>query len=307
MSGKQKTVETSQSTNQTQTMDTGPWAAQAGYLKDLFGRAQDVSKSGTGQYYPGQLVADRPADTLASDAYIRNLVGSQLPQMNQQMQGAIDWNLGAGRDMANNPYLQSAIRAAQQPVVQAFSSVGGPLAQIRGQFTGASSGGSGTREGIAEGVAMRGLGQTLANQSALMTNQAYQAAEDRAMQSLGMLPGAMQATAYPAQLLAASGAGQQQYGQQVIDSERDRFMYNQQLPWLNLNNYANLIRGNYGSSGTVNTLGTSTARQPGGSSGGFAGALGGAASLGGLAGMAGLSNPWVLGAMGVGGLLGAFG
>lgn len=304
MSGKEKTVETSSSQTQTNdvTQTQSPWAAQVPYLEKLFGRAEAAYNTGGPQYFAGQTVADRSADTTAAHAYARNLAANQIPQATSGTIDSLNWAMGPGRDVANNPYLASAIQAAQQPVIQNFSSVGGPLAQIRGHYTGANSGGSGTREGIAEGIAMRGLGQTLANQSAEMTMQAYTQAQQNALQAAGLMPGAVQSAAYPAQLLAGVGADQQAYQQQLINAEMERHNWNQNLPWLNLNNYQQMIQGNYGGTshtgGTVSTVGTST--QPAGSSSPFSSLLGGAATAGGVLGMLGQGGISSIGGVGLG-------
>lgn len=282
MSGKEKTVQTSQSSvqNQDLTQTQSPWEAQVPYIQKLFGRAESAFETGGPQYFPGKTVADRSADTTAASAYLRNLASNQLPQANQQTLDSLGWAMGGARDVANNPYLQSAIMAAQQPVVQAFNSVGGPLSQIRGYFTAANSGGSGTREGVAEGIAMRGLGQTLANQSAGMTYQAYQGAQDNALRAASLMPQATQSMAYPGQLLAGVGVADEAYRQALIQAEMERHNWNQNLPWLNLNNYAQMVRGNYGgttnTTGTVSTVGSAT--QPAGSSSPISGMLGGAAT-----------------------------
>lgn len=247
-------------TSTTQVQVADPWSGQQPYLRELFSHAKTQLQGPGQQYYPGQQVAPMSSDTTAAQSYARNLAQSTLPQANDATMQSALFNLQGGRDVANNPYLQSAIKAAQQPTLQAFSSVGGPLSQIRQHFTGGNSGGSGTRESIAEGLALRGLGQTLDNTAAGMTMQAYTQAQDNAVRTLGLMPQTMQAATMPAQLLSGVGSSQDAYAQSLIDAEMQKWNFQQAAPMTQLQQYQQLISGNFG--GSTSSSGTSVGPTP---------------------------------------------
>lgn len=235
----------------TTTQVAEPWAGQQPYLQELFGRASGLLGSGGPQFFPGSMIAPQSAATGQAQTMAQNLAGSLQPAVNKSLETSL-WNMGGGRDVANHPYLKSAIQAAQQPVVERFYGLGGPAAGIRGHFTAGNSGGSGTREGIAQGVAEKGLNQQLVNMSAGMTMDAYNRAQEDSIRSLALMPQTMQGAAFPASLMEGVGASQDMYAQSLIDADMTRWNYNQNLPWMNLSNFQNFIGGqNYGSSGTT--------------------------------------------------------
>lgn len=284
----------------TQTSKTEPWAGQQPYLQDLFARAQSASQQ-TPTYFPGQTVAPQSQATQQSLAMGQQTAQNLQPAA-QATTDSMIFNLGAGRDVGNNPYLQSAIQAAINPVMQNFSSVGGPLANIRSHFTAGNSGGSGTREGIAAGVAQRGLQQQVGDISSTMTFNAYQQAQDNALRTLALAPQTMQAASYPAQLLGQVGGAQDAYAQQLINAQIERHNFQQQAPWIPLQNYGQLVAGgNFGSSGTATSTAPGTRTNP------LMQGIGGAATGAALATMIPALGPYALPAAGVGALLGLLG
>lgn len=290
--------ESTQSQTQQVNQVSEPWAAQQPYLKDLFARAQSNANN-LPEYFKGSTVAQRSQDTTSALNLMRQGAQSMQPGIDQTMATAL-WNMGAGRDMANNPYLQSAITAATNPVVDQFMSVGGPLEQIRSSFTARNSGGSGTREGVAAGIAQGQLGRTLADMSSRMTMDAYQQAQQQALQTMGMMPQFLQMQMMPGQALGQVGAANDAYAQTLINADVDRWNFNQNRQNDALARYAQLISGNYG--GT--TSGTTTNTVPGPTKSPLQQGLGGALSgamLGSM--MGGPMAPFAIG----GGLLGLFG
>lgn len=244
---------------QTQTVNqvSDPWAAQQPYLKDLFAKAQSATNNAP-TFYNKNTVADRSRDTMQGLSMLRDTAGAMQPGINQTMASAM-FNMGAGRDVGSNPYLQSAIKAAMNPVMDQFMGVGGPMEQIRSSFTARNSGGSGTREGVAAGIAQNQLGRTLSDMSSRMTMDAYQQAQQQALQTMGMMPQFLQMQMMPGQLMGQVGGMQDQYAQSLINADRERWDFNQNRELNAAKNYAALISGNYG--GT--TSGTTTNTTPG--------------------------------------------
>lgn len=121
------------------------------------------------------------------------------------------------------------------------------------------------------------------------------------MKSLALAPQTNQMAMMPGQVQSAVGGERDAYIQNLLNAEMQRYQLNSQLPWMNLQNYGNMIGGSYGQSST----GTMTTPGMQGPSALTAG-LGGAMSGGALAGMMGgaAAGPW---GMGIGALLGILG
>lgn len=190
---------------------------------------------------------------------------SAVARSNTQLLNATDVN--------NNPALAGAIKAAQRPVVEQFTGAGGVLSNIRNNgVTSGTFGGS--RQGIAEGLAMQGLQRQLGDISSTMGNQAYNAglqaqtaATNNLMETqiarLGLGNDAVKNQAMinmmrTAPMEIASGIGRQQEGFQQLQNN-----YNADVAgnWENqryrqLQNFGNVIYG--GSNGTT----TSTSSAP---------------------------------------------
>ena len=195
-----------------------PWAQQQPYLTSGFQSAKDLYNpggSGGPQYFGGSTYAP-PTD-------LQNAGLSQV--------GNLGLNGTAAGNAASNADVQG-INGSQGFFNNIASQV---LPQIQGQFA------SGNRmdSGLATRAATSGLG------SAWMNNQLNYMNQAPTLNNMQMQGAAGAATA---------GQEQQTNNQANINDQIQRFNYNQQLPYSNLNNYMNLIQGNYG--------GTSTASQP---------------------------------------------
>ena len=292
-----------------------PWAGQQPYLQDIFQHAQNLYNNGqlSPDYYPGQTVAgqsdwskealqmqaDRaqngsPLITGASNA-ISNITSGQALENNQ---GLNVLNQMASED---NPYVDELYDRANS---QAQSS-------INGNFSAAGRYGSGAHAAASADAANN------------LANDMYSSLWDRradAATSAGQLYNAA-----VGQQIAASQTGQQlanqaytdaaalseaggildDYNQQLINADIDRWNYNQNKPLQALQNYNNLIQGSYG--GTTTTTGQQSSGSTLGNvlGAGLAG-WGTGAALSGLSGTAALTSPWALGGAALGGLLGLF-
>jgi hypothetical protein len=148
-----------------------------------------------------------------------------------------------------NPYLQSAIDAATRPAIQTFNEQ--VLPGITQDSLGAGGLG-GTRQGIAEGIASRGLQQTVADTGASMGNANYQAglqamigglnsANDSAKtglaanqllgQILGQKGDILSQMTLPAQLRESVGKQQQMMQQQLLSEKVQKYMSEQMIPF----------------------------------------------------------------------------
>jgi hypothetical protein len=162
-----------------------------------------------------------------------------------------------------------AVEAARAPIDSQFAAAGrlGSGAHSNAMASAATN--------LAGNLAYQDYGRERQNQmsaaSGLMGN-------DMAARNLGAQFGA-QAGANDTQNIQAmlqSGAITEDYAQKALEDAINRYNWNQNLPWTQLQRYAGLIQGNYGQSGT----GTQVAPVYGNA--GLSTLFGGAGALGGL-------------------------
>ena len=209
-----------------------PWSGQQPYLGDVFSHAQNLYDSFAPQFFPSSTVA--PLDPLQSQAIAleaqRGLTGSPVDAAAQQSAANF---LGGGYLSAGNPYFQSMANSVMANVVPG----------LEAQF---NQGNSLNNPGLAYAVSQ---GATDA-----LGNLAYQNYSDQLSNQLKALALAPQTTGLDFQNIAAlgdAGAQLQNQAQQQINDAIARFNFQQQLPYEQLNNYANLVQGGYGSTSTL--------------------------------------------------------
>ena len=286
-----------------------PWSGQQPYLTDIFQKAQQLYNSGgmAPNYYPGQTVAGQSQwtqDALQMQAD-RAQNGSPLID---NASTAIN-NITTGQALAGNQGLNTLNQLSQEdnPYVDELYNRANSQAQsaINSNFSSAGRYGSG-----AHAAASADAANNLANEmySALWDKRADAATSAGQLYNTGIgqqvvagQTGQQLANqAYTdAEALSQAGGIMDEYNQQKINADIDRYNYDQQKALLALQNYNNLIQGSYG--GTTTTTGQQS------SSGSTLGNVaGGALTGGGLAYMLGASNPIIGASALAGGLLGLF-
>lgn len=175
-------------------------------------------------------------------AYTQGLVG--------EMSQANSFGLKDALYAETNPYLQSAIRAAQRPVIDSFVNAGGPMSTIRNNSVSNGTFG-GSRQGIAEGLAMQGLQGKLADISATMSNDNYKTAMLQRNDAIKNAPMLAMLNQIPAQLFQQIGAQREGYETDVENYNANAREYQRSGMWEPLGNLANIIYG--GSNGTQST------------------------------------------------------
>ena len=181
----------------TTTQDNPLWNLQAQYLPGTFQAATELYNQGAPAYYPGQTVADFD------------------PVKAQGLNLGIDAALGAQTDLANTYATQlGGIAGGTDAYTQ----------QLAGQAANATN---------------YGFGQAGTLGSARHANAANQAASNtianRQLDALSQIPAAQQAALAPGQTLSQIGGTTQDYQQQLLDADKDRYDYtaNQPFDWLN--------------------------------------------------------------------------
>lgn len=262
-----------------------PWAGQQPYLQDIFQQAQQLYNSGgmAPNYYPGQTVADQSQWTQNALQMQADRAQNGSPLIDNAS-NAMN-NITTGQALQNNQGLNVLNQLSQEdnPYVDELYNRANSQAQsaINGNFSSAGRYGSG-----AHAAASADAANNLANEmySSLWDKRAdaAQAAGQLYNTGIGQQVVAGQAgqqlanQAYTdAAALGQAGAAMDDYNQQKINADIDRYNYNQQQALLALQNYNNLIQGSYG--GTTTTTGQ---QNSGGST--FGNVLGGALTGGGI-------------------------
>lgn len=257
-----------------------PWSGQQPYLTDVMGKAQEQYNKGPMGYYEGQTFAPLSAETQQAQQMQANraLAGSPLTAASQQQ--LTDTMAGKYLDPATNPYLQAGadqIRAKVQPAIDA-------------RFSGSGRTGS--------GLAARAVGEGVTDAIATQAMQNYTNERNNQVKGMMFAPSLAQQDYTDIARLGEVGAAREDYQQQAINENINRFNFQQQEPWQSLGLYSNLVNGQYGS--TVSTTSPAARRSVG------AGLLGGAATGAGMASMFS-SDPYVgAGGAALGGLLGSW-
>lgn len=223
---------------QTQTTNSNPWSGQQSYLKDIFGQAQANYNSSSPSYYPGGTVANQSPLTQAfqSGTLARATNGSPT--------------VGAA-----NTYAQQALSAGGSPNLDpVFQNVASQvLPSVSSQFSLAGRYGSPDQAGTT---------------ATALTNAYAPYAIQNAQFAANLAPTLANQDYNDLSALQQAGQSQDQYAQSLLNSNIDRYNFNQNLANNKLAQYAGIVQG-----GNWGTSGTSTTTQPSGGIGGLLGGL----------------------------------
>ncbi len=240
--------------NLTSTQTSEPWSAQIPYLTYGFSEARNLYDQSKDQgYYPNQTYASPSESTLVGlqRQQDRATNGSAL------FNAAKDQNLktinGDYLNASSNPYLQDAIGVANQGVIKGFNN--SVIPQLQSSFSSAGRYGSGLQN-QAQNDASYTLANQLGNNATNLSYNNYNAERDRQNNAVANAPAYAQADYNDIANLLDVGQQREAITQQGIDDSMNRYNYNRDQPWTNLENYTGLVNGNYG--GTT----TSTERNP---------------------------------------------
>jgi hypothetical protein len=203
------------------------------YIEYGLKEGQKLYESAGPQFYQGQTYVSPSAQsqTALNLATQRAISGSPLTQAAQQQQLATIQGQGA------NPYLTSALEAAYAPTVAAAQEA---TRGLQGTASRAGRYGSDAMAQIAqrqsEGLG-RGLGQSLSN----LAYQSSEAQAARAQQAAQNAPAMAQADYADIQALLKAGQGTEQYQQAALQDAINRYNYEQNLPQMKLQQFANLF------------------------------------------------------------------
>ena len=209
------------------------------------GEAKNLYQTNTPNYYAGQTYVSPSAQTTSalSEAEARARSGNPLlPAAQQQQQDVI-----GGQYLQNNPYFNQALAGAGQAATQTYNDA------IMAAQSGASKAGrygSGVSADIQNRAAST-LSNTLANKYGDLAYQNY--AGERGMQNQAAMNAPQLANADYAdiQQLMNVGKTQEDYAKTALQSDIDRFNFEQNKPYQKLSAYLGAAYG--APTGTVST------------------------------------------------------
>jgi hypothetical protein len=241
-------------TTTTSKVDTGPWGAQQGYLKDVFASASDLyHKNPSPTYYPDSTVSPfTPGQTQGyQDIVNKGLTGS--PFMTASGQNATDTLSGKYLDPSSNPWLTNTFDTAADAVTRQFKTATAPT-------TDAMFSGNGAYNGSARYNAQNnnnlGLGTTLNGLATSIFGGNYANERQNQLATQGLVPSLASARYIDPTAAAGAGGAQQAQQQAELSDQVNRYNFNQQSPWQTLGQYKSLVDGSYGQQGTT------TSQQP---------------------------------------------
>ena len=283
--------------NTTSNTVSTPWTGQQPYLSSVFGGAQNTYNSyasnpasSVAGFTPQQQQAigmeqgvangtnTGAAATLnnAGSNYTTNLLNGQYLNANPANAALSGIANGSELNPNSNPYMQGMANAANTNIINAYQTATAP--QTTSEFEGAGRYGSGAMTS-AQNIAQQGLATQLANAQNNLYGSMYQTNEGNQLSAAQML-GNNYNTAAQQQLQGSYNAPNMVNSVNSAISNLYNMGGNQQAleqsqlnaPWQLLNNYSNLIQGQYGG----NTS-TTTPYYTNSMAGAMGGAMGGAA------------------------------
>lgn len=269
-----------------------PWSGVQPYLSSLYSTTNALGQTPT-QFYPGQTWANM--DPLMKQGIESNLgfAKNYFPNMYNQGTGSLMNQLNA-MDVGNNPYVQDMNQVAANQFTRASDqAIQNMVGQFRNQVLPgitndavAAGGLGGSRQGVAQGLAIQGLGNNvqnmiqsgqsdLANMYAQTNLGAYGQGLQAAGNAINMMPQYAQLGLMPGQIAQQAGGIYEGYQQKAIDDAMARWDFAQNEPWQRL---ANMNAIYSGATPYAQQSSSSTSTQPQPQSSGLANAA--AAGLG---------------------------
>lgn len=241
----------------TTVQEADPWDVQQPYLKFLFEEAQKLyagdEEAGiapqTPQYYPDQTVAPyAPAEQHAQRRLAEYSTGAQA-QGAQQANAANQWLIHNVMNPETNSYLQAHAQGAIDPVMDRLQE--DVLPQIQGRAIASGVSPNGAPQQINEALAIDRATENAFNTTADIYSTAYGQNLEAAQRSLALAPSLAQMPVDAIQNQALAGQMSREYTQALIDADRAKWNFEQQVPWDALGSYQALVQGAYGGQGTA--------------------------------------------------------
>ena len=207
------------------------------YVQYGLNEAQSLYQSGLPQYYPGQTFVSPSGQTQAALQAQQNraLQGNPLlPAAQQQQQDVI-----SGQYLANNPFFNQALAGAGQAATNQYFDA---INQAQSGASMAGRYGSGAQENLFNRAGST-LANTLANRAGELAYQNYGAERARQEQAAMGAPQLAAADYMDISRLGQVGQQMEDYQGQALQSDIDRFNFEQNLPGNKLDQFLNRVYG----------------------------------------------------------------
>ena len=229
----------------TSTTTTGIDPSIQPYVTDILSQGQKLYQSNNPQYYAGQTYVSPSAQTTSALTGAEQIATGGNPLLNTALQQQTD--VAGGAYLQNNPYFNQAMQGAAAGATTDYMDA---IKAAQSKASASGRYGSGVSADIQNRAATT-LGQTLANKYGDLAYANY--ANERGMQNNAAqnAPALSQARYQDVNQLMNVGKINEDYQNQALQADINRFNFGQNLPYQKLQNYANLI--NQAPAGTVST------------------------------------------------------
>lgn len=240
-----------QSGSQTSTTKSEPWSGQQPYLTDVFGKAQDQFNSSNPSYYPGSTIAGQSAATMQGQQGALSAAGNGQGLVNNATGVANATLRGDYLSPDSNPFLKATFDKAAGDVARVYQTATAPgtdaAAIAAGRYNPAGA------LGFARESNARTLGDNLNNLATSIYGGNYQNERQNQLAAAANAGNIYNNSLLPSQTASQVGQQMDTRAQDVLNSDIDRWNYNQNLGANKLQQYASLVSGNYGGTATTTT------------------------------------------------------
>ena len=255
--------------SQQQTTTTEPWSGLKPHLSKSYGEIGGLKQQ---QFFPQQTHVDRNNLEISADA--QRLAHAQQTMPNQIAQAQDGWlGLMGSLDVGNNPHVQGMMDANARSMNKNLTQ--NLLPAIRANSAGHGQYGS-SRQGIAEGLAMQGMQDSLANANAATQMDAYGKGLESVSSALEFSPQMLNLGLQPANITEFVGQGLREDASMDLADQMARWQHTQSEPERLAAARAQMLNGGM-TFGTSTTEGANPYKRNG-----FQDALGTASALAGI-------------------------
>lgn len=222
----------------TTTTKQEPWEGLRPYLTDAYAQAQ-AATSTPREFFPGQTFAPRSPVEMSGTSMLEDYARNDLPTITGNINAAMTSMLNAP-DVANNPYIQDAARAANQRLATDFNEMVNP--QLKASF-GAAGQANSSRQSLAQSMAADRLQRNMADQTAGMFSDAWSKGLDQQARGSLLAPQLVNLGMLPGQTLAAVGETDRAYQQLGINDAMQRYNFSQMDPITRAQQFSGVLGG----------------------------------------------------------------
>lgn len=203
------------------------------YIEYGLSEGQKLYQGAGPQYYQGQTYVSPSAATqyALQSATERAVSGSPLTREAQAQQ------LATIKGQGVNPFLEGALAGANRQATEAYTRGVQGLQSKASSMGRYGSNAMGQQVGQAQDIFGRNLAETAGN----LAYQSAEAERNRQMQAIANAPAMAQSDYQDIQKLLTAGQAGEQYQQNALQADINKWNYEQQLPQMKLQNFANLF------------------------------------------------------------------